>query len=143
MVALIASIIVTIVALIPFGFALQRRAKGTFLTWGEAMVASTWAFFLMFWVYGVVPHQWLTLADNEWNWRADRIVVGPGEFLELLPFTLNYVVLRDLIAVGIYVVALVINVALWMIWQNRGAEKKPALEASTSRYGRPLVKEGT
>ena len=51
--------------------------SGTPLTWGEAMVAATYVFFLMFWVYGVVPHQWLTWAQNELKWRSDAIARRP------------------------------------------------------------------
>ena len=30
-----------------------------------------------FLAYGVVPHQWLTHADTELNWRPDKILTGP------------------------------------------------------------------
>lgn len=140
MVALVASILVMVVmtgAVFPY---MKRRPVGTPLSWGEAMFAATYVFFILFWAYGVVPHQWLMLADNEWSWRADVIVVGPGEVLEVLPFTITYQVLRDLIAVGIYGVILVANVVVWMMWQGRGKKAAAAAEIETSRYGRPLVK---
>ena len=104
-------------------------------------------FFLMFWVYGVVPHQWLTWADNELNWRVDKIFVGPGGILESqqdggwAPIRINYVVLRDLIAVGIYLVALGGNIWMWSAWQKRGDQQAPK-PVERSRFGRPLVKEG-
>ncbi len=138
MVALVASILVMLVmtaAVFPY---MKRRPVGTPLTWGEAMFASVYVFFILFWAYGVVPHQWLMLADNEWSWRADVIVVGPGNILEVLPFTITKQVLRDLVAVLLYGVILVGNVAVWMMWQNRGEEKAPEVERS--RFGRPLVK---
>ena len=43
------------------------------------MLAAVFAFVLFNLWYGVIPHQWITLADNEWGWRSDRIVVGPFE----------------------------------------------------------------
>ncbi len=46
--------------------------------------------------------------------------------------------MRDLVAVVIYGVLLVVNVVMWMLWQNRGEKKAPEIE--TSRFGRPLVK---
>ncbi|MPY95856.1 MAG: hypothetical protein GEV08_23220 [Acidimicrobiia bacterium] len=83
MVAFVTSIIIGIVALaVPFRWALRRRPVGAPLSWGQAMLGATWAFFLMFWWYGVVPHQWLTWADNELNWRADKTLLGPGEILD-------------------------------------------------------------
>ena len=57
-----------------------------------------------------------------------------------LPFTMTYLVIRALIAVGIYGVALAGNIVMWNQWQNRGVE--PAEAAPTSAYGRPLVREG-
>jgi hypothetical protein len=117
------------------------------VTWGEAMVGSLVVFFLMFWVYGVVPHQWLTWADNELNWRVDKILYGPGEILKSQedggwsPIRINYIVVRDLIAVGIYIVALGGNIWMWSAWQKRG-EQQADKPVERSQFGRPLVKEG-
>ncbi|MEY4131772.1 MAG: hypothetical protein RLZZ31_1896 [Actinomycetota bacterium] len=150
MVAFVGSFLVAILLsllVIPMA---KRRPVGTPLTWGEAMVASTYAFALMFWVYGVVPHLWLTWADNELGWRPDKIVYGPGDILKpqaldgWLPFTITYQTLRDFIAVGIYVVFLVGQVAMWIWWQNRGKRAEAeaaAAKAITSEYGRPLVRK--
>ena len=117
----------------------RRRPPGAPLTWGEAMAAATFVFFVMFLAYGIVPHQWLAWADNELNWRADKILYGPGDIVAKLPFTVTYQVLRDLIAAGLYVVFLGGMVALWSVWQSRG-RTKPA-ELPVSSYGRPLVKK--
>ena len=141
MVAVAFSLIATIVlsALVPL-YA-RRRPAGTPLTWGEAMVAAVFVFFLMFLIYGIVPHQWLAYADNELGWRKDKIVFGPGDLIDKwLPFTVTYEVVRDIIATVIYGVGLGGQIALWMIWQNRGKEKPR--ELPTSAYGRPLVKPG-
>jgi hypothetical protein len=118
----------------------RRRKPGQYLTWGEAMAAATFAMFFFFWWYGVVPHLWLFLADNEWNWRPDRILVGPGGIFEVLPFTLTYLVIRDLVTVGIYGLALTLHVWHWAQWNDR-AKARP-VEVPASRYGRPLVRKG-
>jgi hypothetical protein len=116
-----------------------RRPSGASLSWGEAMMAATYVFLVMFFAYGVVPHQWLAWADNELNWRADKIVFGPADLLDKLPYTLTYQVLRDSIAAAIYIVGLGAQIALWKFWQDRGrATPTPAI--ATSSYGRPLVK---
>ena len=147
MVAFVASLIVTAVIVGGILAYQKRRPAGQVLTWGEAMMGSLIVFFLMFWVYGVVPHQWLTWADNELNWRVDKIFVGPGGILESQqdggwsPIRINYVVLRDLIAVGIYLVALGGNIWMWSAWQKRGDQQAPK-PVERSRFGRPLVKEG-
>lgn len=151
MVAFVGSILVMILLaslIVPMA---KRRPVGTPLTWGEAMVGSVWAYLLMFWGFGLVPHLWLTWADNELGWRPDRIVYGPGDILKpqsmegWLPFTITYQTIRDLIAVTIYGILLVALVWMWIWWQNRGkrAEAAVAAKASvTSGYGRPLVKRG-
>lgn len=150
MVAFIASVLVTVILtalVIPVA---KRRPVGTPLTWGEAMVASVYAFFLMFWVYGVVPHLWLTWADNELGWRPDKIVYGPLDILKPQsldgwnPITITYQSLRDVAAVLIYVVLLGAQIALWVWWQNRGkraAAAETAQSSATSEYGRPLVRK--
>jgi hypothetical protein len=139
-VAFVVSLIVGVVVfVVPFRWAMRNRPEGAVLTWGLAMLASFWAFFVMFWWYGVVPHQWLTLADNELNWRADKTWYGPWDIVAKLPFDMSYLILRDIIVVGIYVVALAANVAAFVIWQNRG-KKKPTTEVARSDYGRPLVR---
>lgn len=151
MVALIVSLLITAALLgllIPFA---KRRPIGTSFTWGEAMVTSTYVFFLMFWVYGVVPHLWLTWADNELKWRPDNIFVGPFDIVEPVafggawfPMTITYQTLRDLVAVGIYVAFLAGQMYLWSWWQKRGTKVASAASAelATSDYGRPLVKKG-
>ncbi len=124
----------------------KRRPVGASLSWGEAMLAATVVFFLFFWWYGVVPHYWLTWADNELNWRSDAYVVQAGqalfgqEWLSWWPLDIPKLVLRDLIAVGIYGFALGLQVLLWIVWQDRGKERPTPVPAS--RYGRPLVRKG-
>lgn len=126
-----------------------RRAPGATLTWGQANLAAAYAFFLMFWWYGIIPHQWLTWADNELNWRPDRTLWGIGDFLRpeaeggWLPLTLNWLHVRDLIAVLIYGIGLGLQIWIWAWWNDR--EKKAQAAAAvvpTSTYGRPLVKKG-
>ncbi len=148
MVAFVSSIIVT--ALIVGGILTyqKRRPADQVVTWGEAMLGSMIVFFLMFWVYGVVPHQFLSWADNELNWRSDKILFGPFDLLKSQqdggwsPIRVNYVVLRDLIAVGIYVVALAGNIWMWAAWQKRGEKQNAEKTPERSTFGRPLVKEG-
>ena len=142
MVAFVVSVLILIALVAPIPWYGKRRPVGTFLSWGEAMLSATYIFFIMFWAYGVVPHQWLTWADNELNWRPDAIVNGPGNVLsDYLPFTITYQTIRDIVAVGIYAVALGGMLVLWAKWQHRG-DVTPGDDLETSRYGRPLVKEG-
>jgi hypothetical protein len=123
-----------------------RRPVGTPLTWGEAMVASFYIFFVMFWAYGVVPHLWLAWADGDLHMAPNRLFAVPrykstGATLKWpLPITVSYQTLRDIVAVGIYGVVFSANIVLWPFWQNRGKKKPVTLVKSD--FGRPLVRDG-
>lgn len=147
-VAFVFSFLVTLVmtlAVIPYG---KRRPVGKRLSWGEAMGAAVYAFFVMFLAYGIVPHQWLTHADNELAWRRDRILYGPFDILKPetlggpFPFTISYEAVRDVIAVVIYAFFLGLQIYMWAWWQKRGKAQEPAPVTTVSTYGRPLVKKG-
>ncbi|HET6664429.1 MAG TPA: hypothetical protein VFG94_09230 [Acidimicrobiales bacterium] len=147
MVALVLSLLIAFGGFGAMVLYAKRRPVGAPLSWGEAMLAATLAFALMFWAYGVVPHQWLTYSGNELSWRPDKILLGPklpftgreGLFEYFLPFTVNYENLSHIGAVLIYGLFLGMHVAAWSIWQGRGKEKPLELD---SAYGRPLVKQG-
>lgn len=146
MVGFLVSIIATAALVGLFFVYKNRRPPGYVMSWGEAMLLATFTFLVMFIAYGILPHQWLIWADNELNWRPDKILYGPGNILQPqefggdLPLTITYQTLRDLIAVIIYVVLLGINIWLWQVWNKRGTGASTEVEAST--FGRPLVKEG-
>ncbi len=151
MAALVTSTVVAILmSVLIFAYA-KRRPVGTPVTWGEAMVGSVYVFFLAFLAYGVIPHQWLTLAENEWGFRADRILYGKGDIVRpisqggWLPFDITYQALSDTVAVLFYAVFLGAQIWMWAAWQSRGktAEaKSQAALATTSSFGRPLIKQG-
>jgi hypothetical protein len=140
-VALIFSIIVTILMSIVLVVVARRRPIGTPTTWGEAMIGATYVFALLFMAYGVVPNQWLAHADNELAWRSDKILHGPFDIFDRLPFTITYVVVRDIIVVTIYAIYFGLMVYAFSWWQKRGT-KKAAPELTTSTFGRPLVRKG-
>lgn len=144
MVAFVGSLLVSFVLLGIVLAAVKRRPVGASLTWGEAMAAAIFVFFGLFWVYGVVPHQWLTWAENELEWRPDAFLVGPSATtLTDVPFNVSKQTLADAIAALIYGVFLSVHVALWSVWQGRGDKverRRKALEEKTTAYGRPLAR---
>jgi len=163
MVAFLTSLVIVVVitvAVMQYG---KRRPVGTPLTWGEAMFGAAVVFFAIFLIYGVVPHQWLAYADSELGWRSDKVGIPTGPlgvvfghtentlfsnegnvlFPEGVPLMNGYFVItaqavRDVVAAGIYIVALGLQMWLWSKWQNRGKVKPK--EIPTSAFGRPLVK---
>jgi hypothetical protein len=149
-VAFIASLLILALLIAPIFPLSKRRPVGTPLTWGEAMFASVYAFFVMFWAYGTIPHLWLTWTSNELNWRPDKLLYEywdipiinslfqPQEKGGPFPMVITMQTLRDLLVVGIYVAFLGGQMWLWAYWQKRGETK--TVEVATSDYGRPLVK---
>jgi hypothetical protein len=135
----------------------QRRPPGTPLTWGEALIGSTFVFGLMLLAYGIVPNEWLKWGDNQLLWRPDKIAAAVSVKAPFVHFGENAAVeaaagrgritvtlqaIRDIVAAGIYILMLGLHVALWVQFQKRG--RKPAAEGAvverTSLFGRPLVK---
>lgn len=142
----IASFVITMLltlAIIPYG---KRRKPGTPFSWGEAILGSVYAFFVMFLAYGVVPHQWLTHVQNGLGWRADKPFYGWGGMVKAqskggwFPFEINYLQIGDMLVAGIYIFFLGLQIKMWGWWQKRGAAK-PTTEVATSTYGRPLVRK--
>jgi hypothetical protein len=137
----IASILLTLVV-IPIG---KRRPVGKPLSWGEAMIAATYAFFVMFLAFGIVPHQWIDHADKNLGWSKDNIIYGPGGILKpesaggWNPITLQYEAVRDIVVVLLHVIYFGLLIWVWMWWQRRG--QVTTTEIETSSYGRPLVKK--
>jgi hypothetical protein len=137
----VAAIALTLVV-IPIG---RRRPVGKPLSWGEAMLAAAYAFFVMFVAFGIVPHQWIDHADKNLGWSKDNIIYGPAGILKPVsaggwnPITLQYEAVRDIVVVLIHVVFFGLLLWVWQWWQKRGQVTSTELETST--YGRPLVRK--
>ena len=136
--------LVLIFAVIPYG---KRRPVGKPVTWGEAMLASTYAFGVMLLSFGIVPNAWIDHTDRNLGWHKDKIIFGPGGILKPQtaggwnPITLQYQAVRDIVVVLIHIYFFGLLIFMWNWWQKRGAESAPK-ELETSSYGRPLVKRG-
>lgn len=152
MAAFVSSMLVVILGVAVCLYVGSRRPIGTPLTWGEAMVASTFVFALMLVAYGVVPNQWLAYADKELLWRPDKLLVGIssagvvwGNNSKSLGGTgrilINYQAIRDIVASVIYIVFLGGQMYLWSVWQKRGRKKPGDVESATSRFGRPVLRK--
>lgn len=148
MVALVVSFLVLFAGVGACMWVGSKRPPGTPVTWGEAFVGGTVVFGLLVVAYGVVPHQWLTFADTDLLWRADRIVLGVsgsglvmGQEANTMTgagrILVNYQAVRDAIAALMYIVFLAGQMWLWAAWQKRG-RAKPAVEKS-SAFGRPVA----
>jgi hypothetical protein len=145
-IALATSVIIALLGSVAIYVYSKRRPVGKYLTWAEGMAAATFAFVMFNLWYGVIPHQWITLADTEWGWRTDLLVYGPGDVLKpdslggVNPITISYQSVRDLGVVVIYGIGLTLHVWHWAQWQDRAKPKAEVVPTTT--YGRPLARKG-
>lgn len=114
------------------------------LTWARAAVGA-WLFVgTMLIVFGVIPNQWLTLAQSTLEWTPQKVFLTVPSALVLgNELSISYAVLKDIIS-GTYAVVMLLVVAVAMVrWQERakrGAEAAPPTPISA--YGRPMRVEG-
>ena len=142
---LVSFILSTIGALLVIPYA-KRRPKGTPTSWGEAMLASTYVFALMFVAFGIVPDKFIAHADAELGWTKNLIIYGPGDIFKptalggSFPITMSYEAVRDIVVIVIHLWYFGLLIFLWSFWQKRG-DGTPSKEIATSTFGRPLVKK--
>jgi len=136
----------TVGALLVLPYA-KRRPKDKKASWGEAMLASMYAFGLMVIAFGICPDRWIAHSDAELGWGATNIVYGPWDILKPTalggsynPVTIPWQAIRDIGVVVIHVWFFGLLIFLWGKWQKRGATPAGTTVA-TSNYGRPLVKK--
>jgi len=162
---LIWAIVITVVLLAPIVIAclgrprrlserLGLRYRGAEPTWAGALFGAVYVFALFLLGYAVVPHEWITFADGYLQWGRDKFVIETGTRIPGLgsatwPFSIDAQAVRDIVAVGIYLVFFGANLALWSLWQKRPAapEEGEAGEAAarpvrTSPFGRPVRVRG-
>jgi hypothetical protein len=139
--------VLLIVMMIPILVALRRPKPDKPTTWAQAMAGSVYVFWLFLLVYAIIPHEFITFADNYLQWGKDKYIIKsttPIPFLtsENWPVSIDMQAIRDVAVVGIYIVFFAINIALFVLWQDRKTktdddEEKPVV-VGRSRFGRPL-----
>jgi hypothetical protein len=143
---LVSLFLATIGALLVLPYA-KRRPKDKKATWGEAMLASLYAFGLMVVAFGICPDRWIAHCDAELGWGTTNIVYGPFDILKptavggsFNPITIPWQAMRDIGVVIIHVWFFGLLIYIWGKWQKRG-EAPVGTAVATSNYGRPLVKK--
>jgi hypothetical protein len=135
-------VFVMIGAVVAYG---NKRPAGAPLTWGEAMVGAVFAFFCLFWAYGVVPESWILWSANEHKWRPDQNLTGPHGTLLKGPISFSKGGLADLITVLIYGFMINAQVVLFIFWNKRGKLQADAKRDAAAKRGRrrgPLARKG-
>jgi hypothetical protein len=127
-----------LMAAIVYGWVLGRP-----LTWGTASVAAFLFTVEMIVLFGVIPNQWLTIAQGDLEWTGQKIWFTLPKWLVLNnEVSISYGVLKDLISGGYSALMLVaIAVGAYRIQERskRAASAAPP-PPELSSYGRPLIK---
>ena len=124
------------------------------LTWARAAIGALLFTGLMIILYGVVPNEWLTYTQAEWEWTDQKLWIGTSETAWLrLPdwlflgndVNLSAAAMKDIVS-GTFVAVVTVVIAAVMIgWQKRDElmakrAARKAAKSATSVYGRPLQK---
>lgn len=121
---------------IVFGWIYRRP-----LTWALATVAAFLFTVEMIVLFGIVPNQFLALAQGTLDWSNQKIFLTIPRWLVLNnDVSISYAVLKDLISAG-YSTTLLVAIAVGAYQLQERAKKagQPAPEV-LSTYGRPVVK---
>ncbi len=116
------------------------------MTWARASIGAGLFTALMIILFGIIPNEWLTYTQAEWEWTSQKIWIEiPSALLGGNEVNISAAVFKDIISATYSVVALG-GVAIGMIsWQKRDQlratrEKSKKSTDHVSVYGRPLQK---
>ncbi len=121
---------------ITFGWMLGRP-----LTWARASVGAMLFTVEAILLFGVVPNQWLTLAQGTFEWTEQKVAFTVPRWLVLNnEVSISYGAIKDLVSGGYSAVVLgVIAVTAYQL-QERAKRKDEPPAPKLSAYGRPMVK---
>lgn len=116
------------------------------LTWARSAIGAMLFTGLMIILYGVVPNEWLTYTQAEWEWTDQKLWIQiPSSLIGGNEVNISASAIKDIIA-GTYVAIITGAIGAAMIaWQKRDEliakrAAKQAAKGNTSVYGRPLQK---
>lgn len=116
------------------------------MTWARASIGAFLFTGLMIILFGIIPNEWLTYTQAEWEWTSQKEWIPiPSALIGGNEISISAAAIKDIIA-GTYTVIVTGAVAAAMIgWQKRdeiraSLEKRKAAKGNVSVYGRPLQK---
>lgn len=125
------------IAAIVFGWIYERK-----LTWALATVGAFLLTLELIILLGIVPNQWLNLAQGTLDWSERRIVFTVPKWLVLNNnVAISFAALKDMIVAGYSTTVLIAAAVIAYQWQERDRRRaRKAAATTTSLYGRPVVK---
>jgi hypothetical protein len=114
------------------------------LTWARASLGALLFTGLMMILYGIVPNEWLNLAQGPWEWTSAKVAFTIPSWLVLNnQIDVSFEAVKDIVLQG-YIGAVTVGTIVVMYqWQER-AKKRAAgpPPKPVSVYGRPVTKIG-
>lgn len=115
------------------------------MTWSRAMFAAFLAWFELLLLFGIVPSEWLNLAQTDLDWSSQRVALTiPPALILGNEVDISWAVVKDLISTGWHLV-MIPAVAIFALQVQRMYDGRPASAEkpeTKSPYGRTLVKGG-
>lgn len=109
------------------------------MTWARASVAALLAWFQLILFFGIIPSEWLNLAQGPLGWTSKPAFTIPSWIVLNNDVTISFRVLKDLISAGYYTNATVAAIygayKVQMLYKESKTGTKPA---PISEYGRPM-----
>lgn len=116
---------------------------GRTITWSRAAFGAFLAWIQLVLIFGIVPSEWLNLAQTDLNWSSQRIALTIPPWVVLgNEVEISWAVVKDSISMGYNLAMLVLGGVIAYKWSDivgPSPEKKEAAPAM-SPYGRPLVR---
>jgi len=113
------------------------------MTWARAVFAAFLAWIELILLFGIVPSEWLNLAQTDLDWSSQRVALVIPSFLVLgNEVEISYAVLKDSISMGWHLVMIpaVAIFALEVQKMHKGRPEAAEKPEKKSPYGRPLVR---
>jgi hypothetical protein len=113
------------------------------MTWARAAFTGLLAWIELVMIFGMVPSEWLNLAQTDLDWSKQKIFLTIPPWLVLgNEASISYANVKDAISMGYHLVML--GVGAVFAYQIQGISKPSTKveKPKVSPYGRPLVKGG-
>ncbi len=113
------------------------------MTWSRAAFAAFLSWVELVLLFGIVPSEWLSLAQTDLDWSPQKIALQiPRPLVLGNDVALSFAALKDVISMGYHMV-MIGAVAMFALQVQQIKEPRPAKTKPTpvSPYGRPLIKE--
>jgi hypothetical protein len=111
------------------------------MTWARAAFASAVAWVELVIFFGIVPSEWLNLAQGPLGWTTKPAFTIPSWLVLNNEVSISYKTLKDFISAGYYTtafIALIIGIYKAQDWYKKSYKAAPA--PTVSVYGRPVLK---